>query len=458
MRPSVIVIMADDMGYGDFACVNNGLNKTPHLNALHASALRLSQAYAASPVCAPSRAGFLTGRYPFRTGCTDLNAINALNSLAPSEVTIAEFFKAAGYTTGLVGKWHCGMNKGSRPEDKGFSHIEAFHAEGQDYWNWTIDRNGREIEAEGRYLTDYLSDRAVDFIENHAEGPFFLHLAYYSPHRPLQAPSELVSKYAADKRLTPGQAVVYAMIEAMDTGIGRVVQALKDAGVYEDTIIVFTSDNGPDDFEENGLSPVRFNCGLRGQKYTVSEGGIRVPMLMNWPGKLAPGDNDTLFHFVDILPTLAAACDVPLQAGLPRDGVNRLDCLLGGTGADAVTRYWQWNRYYPQAECNAAIRQGKWKLVVPGREGYRKMSPENSAMVRREIPYRIIRPDQVPNPTLGPMQPPQLFDMEADPGETADLSHVKAELATALHNELGVWFDEMCAELDLIVKARFDKE
>ncbi len=453
-KPNIILIMADDMGYGDFECVNQGLNSTPNLIRLYHESMRVSQGYAASCVCAPSRAGFLTGRYPHRTGCTCLNDYNGLNQLEPSEVTIGDIFKNAGYHTGLIGKWHCGENRGSRPEDRGFTEVETFHPQGCDYWDWRIDENGTEIQSNGRYLTDYLTERTVEFIKRNQDKPFFLHLGYYTPHRPLQAPQHLIDKYMARGDLTLGEAVVYAMIEVMDQGIGKINETLEQLGMVENTIVIFTSDNGPDDHEVNGLSPVRFNCGLRGNKYFVHDGGIRVPFLVRWPERIAPdSENNDLFHFVDILPTLAAACNVEIPAGLCVDGQNKLASWLGQSGGICEARFWQWNRYYPSDECNAAMREGDWKLVIPARSGFREMAAENVEMVLGKRPFVRTRPKM---PELGPVSAPMLFNIADDPCEKHDLSANYAHRARDMHKRLNQWFYSVRRELDIVIENRFE--
>ncbi len=457
-QPNVIFIMADDMGYGDFGCINDGLSETPNLDRLYGDSLRFSQAYAASPVCAPSRAGFLTGRYPLRTGCVDLNAINGLNQLSTDEVTIADLFKAGGYRTGIVGKWHCGTDEPYRPENRGFDEVDAFHPQRKDYWKWSIDQNGTEVEAGGRYLTDYLTERALDFIDRSEPGqPFFLHLAHYAPHRPLQAPQGLVDKYLNNgKGLTKGQATVYAMIEIMDDGIGQVLDKLEEKGLRENTIVVFTSDNGPDDVVVDGLSPERFNCDLRGHKYLVYEGGIRVPFLVSWPVQLESREFDGMFHFVDVLPTLAAACEVPIPDGLALDGVNYLPAWKGESEAPEVDRFWQWNRYYPVEACNLAMRDGPWKLVIPPKDGFRTMSAENEAMVTGKIPFSVVAPDR--DRDLGTAKSPLLYHVVRDPSETNNLAADHAERVSDMEARAQHWFKDVRSELDVVVDRRFPEE
>ena len=253
--------------------------------------------------------------------------------------------------------------------------------------------------------------------------------------------------------LTPGQAVVYAMIEVMDEGIGKVNATLEKLGLKENTIVIFTSDNGPDDHEVNGLSPVRFNCGLRGNKYFVHDGGIRVPLMVRWPDRLEPNsDCHELLHFVDILPTLAAACDIDIPLNLMLDGQNKLASWLGESGGICEARFWQWNRYYPTEECNAAMREGDWKLVLPDRTGFRNMCADNVAMVLGKQPFEITRPVR---PELGPPGEPLLFNIADDPCEQHDRSAQYAHRTREMHERLNKWFYEVRGDLDVIINKRF---
>jgi arylsulfatase A len=453
-RPNVIVIMADDMGYGDLACLNGGINATPALDRLYSQSLAFTQGYAASCVCAPSRAGFLCGRYPVRTGCTCLNAYHSLNQLSPDEITIADIFKSGGYRTGLVGKWHCGEVAGSRPEHCGFTDLAAYHPQGMDHWNWELDLGGTTHRSNGNeYLGDALTDYALDFIRNSKDKPFFLHLAYYAPHRPLQAPQDLLDKYQARGDLTAGQAIVYAMIESMDTGIGRISDELKKLGLDRNTIVIFTSDNGPDTYEANGISPQRQNCGLRGHKYSVFEGGIRIPLLVRWPDGLAhTGSNDALFHFIDLLPTLADACNLALPAQAHLDGDSRLKLWQGDEANVNPVRFWHWNRYFPEPGCNAAMRDGNWKLVMPALTGYNSMTQDNVDMVLGHKPFTPTPPEPL---NLGPSLAPLLFDLSRDPNETQNLADMHTPRVNAMRKAILNWQRDTQGDFIRAVAKRF---
>lgn len=368
-RPNVIFILADDMGYGDFGLFNNGLTQTPALDLLTSEGMCFSQHYSASPVCAPARAGLLTGRYPHRTGVIDTYECLGLERLALHETTIADLFQQAGYATGLVGKWHCGtLGEAYHPNARGFQECACFRGGWQDYYQWRLDYgDGKYRNSDGTYLTDVLTDEAIEFVRRHKHEPFFLHLAYNAPHFALQAPDEDVNPFRETGQFTEGVSRVYGMIRRMDKGIKRLLHELNALGIQENTIVIFTSDNGPDFGGQGDMCLQRFNCGLNGSKTHVYEGGIRLPLIMRWPEKLKAGrTNDTFLQFIDWLPTLAAACSVDIPDTLSLDGCEQLARILQ---ADATREpplsFWQWNRFTPFVTCNVAMRDGAWKLVQP---------------------------------------------------------------------------------------------
>ena len=306
-RPNVIVVLADDMGYGDFGVFGDGSPRTPVLDGLVAEGVTLTQHYAGSCVCAPSRAALLTGRYAHRTGAVDTLEARGLDRLALREVTLADHFRRAGGVTGLIGKWHLGaIDPRYHPTARGFDEFIGFRGGWSDYYDWQLDWAGAVRRGDGRYLTDVLSDVAVDFIERHRERPFLLHLCFNAPHFPFQAPAEELLPFTASGRHSLGVSTIHAMIARMDRGLGRVLHALDRCGLREDTIVLFTSDNGPQLGGEGEWSTRRHNAGWNGAKGTVYEGGIRVPAVIRWPGGLPAGTRPAgLVHFVDWLPTLA---------------------------------------------------------------------------------------------------------------------------------------------------------
>jgi len=408
-RPNVILILADDLAPGDFSSVNGGLSRTPRLDRLAATSLQFTQAYSGSAVCAPARACLLTGRYPQRTGVVSLNMNKypELTSLYLDEVTIADVFREHGYRTGLIGKWHCGSRPEYHPLKRGFDEFEGFGGSVDlRYFNYSLDVNGEMVEVEDGYLTDDLSERAVNFVRRNQDRPFFLHLAHYAPHRPLQAPEELVASYER-KGLPTKTATIYAMIEIMDRGIGELLDELDRLHLAEKTIVLFASDNGPDP-----LTGERFNRDLRGTKYEIYEGGIRVPLLMRWSGKWDAGEQSRLVHFADLMPTLIDLCGITYESKNPLDGVSFAGVLNGDDQPEPV-RYWQWNRGVPNYSHNAAMRDGSWKLVRP-------------FVSRNEL-----KGDSTERPVL--------YNLAADPEETTDVSAEQKDRYEQMRRQLEEW-------------------
>ncbi len=449
--PNVVVILADDMGYGDFGAFNEGLTRTPHLDALAGESLCLTQGYAGSCVCAPSRAALLTGRYPHRTGAIDTREHRGTDRLGLQETTLAELLGRAGHATGMVGKWHLGeLDERYLPQNRGFDEVCAFRGGWQDYWDWWVERNGDWAQGDGRYLTDLFTDEAVGFINRHAREPFLLYLGYNCPHTPLQCPEEDIAPFRDNSDLNEAVATLYGMIARMDAGIGRVLEALDRHGLREDTLVIFSSDNGPQFGSEIGDTH-RFNCNFNGGKGNVYEGGIRVPLTMRWPdGGLAGGSFDGMAHFCDLLPTLMAVVGEEPPGDLALDGANILPALRGEPCDIPDQRFWQWNRYTPLVTCNAAMRDGDWKLVRPP---IREAMQVN--MRDREADHELRKRPGL----LGPISDwpelerdipapdaPLLFNIADDPGETRDLAGKEPERVTRMIHGLEAWFDEVEAE------------
>ncbi len=428
MKPSFVIILADDLGFGDLGCFGSPDAVTPAIDALAGQGLRLTQHYAGSPVCAPSRASLLTGRCPHRTGAVDTLEGRGLDRLALRERTLADELKAAGYATGLFGKWHLGaLDPRYHPNRRGFDEFLGFRGGWSDYWRWNLDANGSPVPADGRYLTDVVTDAAVAFIRRHAGRPFFLHVTYNAPHFPLQAPDEDVAVFR-EHGLSEGVSVIRAMVRRMDCGVERILDALARAGVERDTLVLFTSDNGPQSGPWEGLDITRWNGGFNGCKGLVYEGGIRVPAVVRWPEGLQGDGREcgVAVHFADWLPTLLEAAGVRRAGVLPLDGDSVLGQLRGGAPAGPRTFVWQWNRYAPVGACNAALRQGDWKLVRPVIPEAMHLTAEDVALDRRlkYEPELVSGLDDSPLPApLLPAQPPRprLFDLRSDPGETEDL-------------------------------------
>ncbi|HOJ30913.1 MAG TPA: arylsulfatase [bacterium] len=454
-KPNIIFILADDMGYGDFSFFNQGLSDTPVLESIYQEGVCLTQHYSASPVCSPARAALLTGRYPHRTGCIDTLQMNGLDRLAPDEITIADILKANGYATGLIGKWHLGaIEKKYHPNQRGFSEFVGFRGGWQDYYQWNLYYNEQLVRADGRYLTDVFTDEALRFIKRHKNDPFFLHITYNAPHLPLQSPEEDV-RFFLEKGLSEGVAYIYAMIRRMDRGIGQILEELRKSGLENQTIIFFTSDNGPQ-FKGGGKCLMRYNHNFRGCKGNVYEGGIRVPMLVRWPGVINRGEViDQMVHFVDWFPTILDICGLKMPRGSKNiDGKSILSILQGNKPVNSK-RFWQWNRLYPVCNSNIAMRDGDWKLVKPPIPSTMKV-PIELVEIDREYAYH---PEQF-NDIIKMSFPafdigentPQLFNLQTDPLEQVDLASRYPEKVKEMEQEMNEWFEEVESERKLRIQ------
>jgi arylsulfatase A-like enzyme len=471
--PNIVLMVADDMGYGDFGLYSEGRVHTPALDELATQALRLTQHYAGSAVCSPSRAALLTGRYPIRTGAVTPQEVLGNDRIALGEVTIADSFKAAGYVTGMVGKWHNGaLDPRFHPNARGFDEFAGFRGGWADYYRWNLDRNGSLEKSDGRYLTDVLADEAASFINRHSSpgsGPFFLMVTWNAPHSPLQAPEEVTKKYV-EAGFESGIALIYAMIEVMDRGIAKIREALHTAGVEDDTLLMFTSDNGPafnhrlDQVPEGvSLDSRRFNCGLAGAKGSVYEGGIRVPMIARWVNGL-PQNTEIDGHvcFTDWLPTLLSLAGASHVGEKPVDGHDVSAALRGDSPPEAPRRFWQWNSDSPIGTTNAAMRHDNWKLVRPALDiPFATDSDKQLAdsYIEQDIEYKY-HPENFSGifdwPEPGKIVPeppaPELYNLSLDPGETRDVAADNPAIASRMLAELETWFEEVETERRLIVE------
>ena len=468
--PNIVLMVADDMGYGDFGLYSEGRVHTPAIDELASHGIRLTQHYAGSAVCSPSRAALLTGRYPIRTGAVTPQEVLGNDRIALEEATIGDSFKAAGYATGMVGKWHNGaIDPRFHPNARGFDEFAGFRGGWADYYRWNLDRNGTLEKSDGRYLTDVLADEASSFISRHRTEPFFLMITWNAPHSPLQAPEDVTKKYV-DAGFELGIAIIYAMIEVMDRGIARVREALKTAGVEDDTLLMFTSDNGPafthrpDQIPEGvSLAESRFNNGFAGAKGSVYEGGIRVPMIARWANGLPQNVEITdQICFTDWLPTLLSMTGASHVGEKPIDGHDVSAVLKGESPDEQPRRFWQWNVDMPIGTTNAAMRHGDWKLVRPAldiafaSEADKKLATD---YVEMDIEYKY-HPENFtevfdwPDPKKIVPEPaaPELYDLSVDVGETNNVAAENPELASQMLTELETWFEDVESERQAIVE------
>jgi len=473
-KTNVLLIVADDMGYGDLGVFSEGRVRTPNLDRLVAEGICMDQHYSGSPICSPARAALLTGRYPHRTGAIGQFEMYGLDRIALRETTMADMFNSAGYATGLVGKWHNGaLDARFEPNARGFDEFAGFCGGWSDYYDWHLQTNSTISKSDGRYLTEVLTEHACDFLERKQANPFFLMLTYSAPHSPFQAPQTLIDHYLEQghDRIV---ATTYAMIEAMDMGIGQVLEQLDKHSLAEDTLVMFTSDNGPAFFNPPFmLDPgedtfnERFNAGLKGSKGWVYEGGIRVPMILRHPASLpANVINNDLAHFTDWLPTLASMCGISPVGDQLLDGYDLSAQLQGDILKHPPRRFWQWNFYYPSVSTNAAVREGDWKLVRPMIAGTRYyqnpdlfVSEEDEERTlafieadikHKEDPRSVSQLLPVPNIKYPAAEEPELYNLAADPGEQNNVASEHPEITRRLLDELETWFASVEADRQTI--------
>lgn len=364
-KPNIVLVITDDQGYGDLGAHGNTFVRTPNLDRLHDTSTRIEPFYV-SPVCAPTRASLMTGRYNYRTGVVDTYIGRAM--MHTSEVTLPEILKSAGYRTGLFGKWHLGDNYPLRPQDQGFDEVLMHRGGGigqpsdppkNHYSDPKLQHNGVEEQYSG-YCTDIFFDAAMKWMEE-GEDPFFAYIATNAPHTPLEVPESYVAPYRA-KGLPESTAKLYGMVENIDDNMGKLIDFLEKHNLSENTILLFMTDNGP----QFAHKEARFNADLRGTKGTVYEGGIRVPCFVRWPGMLSGGKAVTTpGAHIDLLPTLADFAEIALPKDLNLDGVSLAPLLRGEveTMSERPLAF-QWHRGdEPEAFRDAAIRVGDYKLV-----------------------------------------------------------------------------------------------
>jgi arylsulfatase A-like enzyme len=369
-KPNILMILVDDLGYGDLSSYGATDLKTPHIDKLVAAGMRLDNFYANCPVCSPTRAALLSGRYPDMVGVPGVIRTHITDNwgyLAPHAVLLPKLLKPVGYHTAIVGKWHLGLASPNTPNERGFDHFGGFLGDMMDdYYNHRRHGNnymrldGKEIDPEG-HATDLFTQWAIDFINQRAklDRPFFLYLAYNAPHTPIQPPEEWLQRVKKrETGINDRRAKLVALIEHLDDGIGKVLAALKDAGVSDNTLVIFTSDNG-------GQLGVGANNGpLRAGKQDMYEGGIREPMCAVWPGKIQPGTrSERVALTMDLYPTICEAAGAKIAHEI--DGRSILPTLLGKSQPEE-DRFLFWVRregggyggraYY-------AARYGGYKLV-----------------------------------------------------------------------------------------------
>jgi arylsulfatase A-like enzyme len=438
--PNVILIITDDQGYGDLGIQGNPHLQTPVIDAFAEESVRLVNFYV-SPVCAPTRASLMTGRYSLRTGVRD--TYNGGAMMSSNEITIAELLKGKNYVTGIFGKWHLGDNYPMRPSDQGFDesliHLSGgmgqvgdfttFFQGDQSYFDPVLWNNNQQKKYKG-YCSDIFAEEAIKFIEKNKDKPFFTYLSFNAPHTPLQVPEKYYEKY---KDIDPSAGFgqdgrpfypmtekdkedarkVYAMVENIDDNLGKLFLKLEELGIKENTIVIFMTDNGP--------QQRRYVGGLNGLKGSVFQGGVRAPFFIRYPeGFEGNKDAAALSAHIDVLPTLAELCGFELPNDRKIDGQSMLPWIKGEPQKSGDRSYFTyWTRKFPELYENISIQRADWKLV--GNTGY------NS-----------------------PIEDFGLFDLASDPYEQRNLVKSHASKAKELKAEMDQLLEELLKEENLI--------
>ncbi len=407
-RPNLIFLYADDLGWGDVGFNGRTDWKTPNLDRLGAQGTVFKRWYTAAPLCAPSRAALMTGKYGIHNGVTANN-----DELPPDTVTLAQALQKRGYKTALFGKWHHGrprpgMKEYLNPLDRGFDEFMGFTDAGHAWEQYPKELwFGREKKPVNGYSNTMFTDRAVDFIRRQKDKPFFLYVPYIATHFHIQAPPEDVKehlgKFKEKDAKNPVNATYAAMVTRLDKEIGRILKTLEELNLTGDTMIVFSSDHGAT-FESGNKGASAYhdsNRPFRGQKRTLWEGGIRVPGLVRWPSHVPSGKiSQDIVHMTDVYPTFLAAAGVKLEASCKVDGINQLPVWEGKEKAPDRTLFWEWRT---EGSRQLAAMRGNLKMVITADNG------------------------------------PELFDLAADPGERRSVIAEHPETAKQMRKELNDW-------------------
>lgn len=435
--PNIVLVLIDDYGWADTGCYGSTYHRTPNIDGLARRGMRFTDAYAAAPVCSPTRAALMTGQHPARLHLTDwlpgrpdrpeqkLMRPMIRQELPLEETTLAEALKTVGYVTGHIGKWHLG-GKGFEPERQGFDvniagdHTGTPRSYFAPYENRDEKMPGLEAAPPGEYLPDRLTTEAERFIEQNQSKPFFLYLPHYTVHIPMKAKAELIAKYRGLPAPMQGQKnpVYAAMVESMDESIGRLVRKLEETGVFENTVFIFTSDNGGLATPEGPDTPATTNAPLRAGKGYLYEGGIRVPLIISWPGRIRAGSmNATPVYSADLFATALDFAGLKNTTGV--DGASLAPLLLGKGAIKREALYWHYPHYSNQSingghldQPGSAIRQGDLKLI----EFFHDQHVE-------------------------------LYDLKRDPGEKTNLAASRPKDAARLRGLLASWRSRVDAQM-----------
>ena len=350
-RPNVVLIMTDDQGWGDVRSHGNDKIDTPVMDRFASDGARFERFFV-SPVCAPTRASLLTGRYHLRTGTHGVT--RGRENMRSEEVTIAEALKQAGYATGCFGKWHNGAHYPHNPNGQGFDEFLGFCCgHWNNYFDTTLEHNGRSVKTKG-YISDVFTNAAIKFIEKNKARSYFCYVPYNAPHSPFQVPDKYFDKYK-ERGLDDKTACVYGMVENLDDNIGRILKRLDELDLSDNTILLFLTDNGP--------NSDRYNGGMKGRKGSVHEGGIRVPLFVRWPEHIKAGTKITqIAAHIDMFATIIELCGVPMPKTLPQDGISLVPLLKGQTESWPDRMLFTFRS--PQgANVPGSVRTQRWRAV-----------------------------------------------------------------------------------------------
>jgi arylsulfatase A-like enzyme len=427
-KPNIIFILADDLGWTDLGCYGSKYYETPNIDRLRAQGLKFTTAYTCGPNCAPTRACLMTGRYSPRHGIytvgsgargqakfRKLEPVTNQTRLPLTEQTVAEVLKAGGYTTGMFGKWHLGNDTAHHPLARGFD--RAIVSAGRHFNFNTVPKVKVNPET---YLADFLTDQAVKFIEDNRERSFFLYLPHFAVHTPLQAKKELIARFEKKKAVGGHHNPVYAaMIASLDESVGRVLAKLDELKLADQTLVIFSSDNGGvGGYARAGVAgakEITDNTPLRGGKGMLYEGGIRVPFIVRWPGKIRPGSTcDQPLASIDLLPTLRDVAEVKARLKNPVDGVSLLP-LLQSSGKGTLNRealFWHFPGYL-----EGNVQKGTWRTTPAG----------------------AIHAGDLKLIEFFETGKAELYNVKEDIGEKSDLSEKMPEKARELRAKLAAW-------------------
>ncbi len=427
-RPNFVLILVDDMGHAGVSCFGNPYFKTPEIDRLAAGGIRLTDFHSSGTVCSPTRAGLLTGRYQQRTGIEAVihpaaDHAEHRRGLQKNEVTFAGLLKEAGYTTGIVGKWHLGYPHNSadyHPQEHGFDEFFGYHSGNIDFISHVGDHNrhdwwhGREETREEGYATDLINRHAVAFIERHRDEPFCLYVPHLAIHNPIQVRGDPMRRTEAgwERWKSSGEAETLEKFEGMtlpvDEGVGQIRSALEKYGLTENTVLFFLTDNGPTPEAPSG------NPKWRGKKGSVYEGGHKVPFIACWPGTIVPGvESDISAMTIDLLPTMLSLAGVTAPEGHLLDGVDLSGLLLREDEPKSRPLYWA--ALGNSGARSEAMREGSWKLVVN---------------------HPKAKPGSFDNEQV------ELYHLDRDPSETTDLAASEPERTNSMLAQLKAWYAE----------------